>query len=79
MKCFQVTVRQPSHRPQCCVESTGGVPFGKYEVIELRQDVVVDGQENIEAGKVSADMSDAALKVHLQQSHSARCCSPRCA
>lgn len=37
-------------------------------MIDVSQDIVIDGEENIQTGKVSADMAHLAVEVHLQQS-----------
>ena len=78
MNCLQATVRKSSNRPKRPIESTGRVPLGKHELANVSQDVMIERQKNIEAGKVSADRPDAALKMHLQQSLSTKSRSRSC-
>jgi hypothetical protein len=41
--------------------------LGKDELVVASHDPMVQGQQEIEGGKVASDVADTALEVHLEQ------------
>ena len=63
----QLLLGQPAQRPQGDVQGTGRMSLGKDESVVGIHDPMVQGQQHVERGEVAADVTDAALEVHLEQ------------
>ena len=63
----QLGVADLSQRPQGGVERASGVPLGQDKAVFRGHDLEVEVRYRIHTRQVPADMADAAVVVHLQQ------------
>ncbi len=67
VKLRQVLVAKPTHCPERDIICPRRVPFRKHELVGRPHNVMVQDQHHVEAGKITSDMADAALEMHLQE------------
>src|SRR5205823_4960592 len=64
----KVLLREPIERPERDVIGPGRVALGEHELVAGPEDVMMQDEEEVQARKVTADVADAALVMHPEQS-----------
>ena len=67
VKLPQIVFPELPERPQGDIVRAGRVPLGEYELVRRLQHAVVEGEHQVEAREIAADVADPTLVMHPQQ------------